>query len=548
MMDEKDKFELSKLILELTEGTISSEQMEHLDQMLCQSPEALDFYRDFMKNVIVLKRISVLQNRGEELLKSDLWQALAQQEKTAPAVEIPPKEIEEPIQEIGRQSVQIKINRGSLITLLLSMAAVLLFVLIVRFVPSKTGIEVATLTDSIRAKWADADTSMARGTRLVTGSTGYLLREGIAQIEFDNHAKVTIESPAEFEIVTGDQIKLNYGRLYAAVPQSAIGFAVGTTSVRIIDLGTEFGVKADSEAVTELHVIKGKTSCITGKKDRKCSEVCEGFAKLITGEQGIVKDIPCRRDMFIREINSDKKYVWRGQNLDVANLVAGGNGISDQPYFKRIDPMTGKYSTSTQLEEPKDSVVSNDFRAVYPSGVIDGIAVPSGRTIVSSQGQSFECLKTSQNFSRDIIAFNDGHNLSENRYMGPVFYHGRKCGDKDFPALLLHSNVLITLDLQKVRDILPQNTLKSFRAAGGITEAVIGKPDKGKVDFYVLIDGKPRYQKTSLTTDDGMVNIDIPITGEDRFLTFIVTEGQEDLKYLPWSNDFFYLIKPELVF
>jgi hypothetical protein len=59
MMDDKDKLELCKLILELTEGSISSERMEILDELLHRSPEAFDFYRDFIKNAIVLKRLSM---------------------------------------------------------------------------------------------------------------------------------------------------------------------------------------------------------------------------------------------------------------------------------------------------------------------------------------------------------------------------------------------------------------------------------------------------------------------------------------------------------
>ena len=126
---------------------------------------------------------------------------------------------------------------------------------------------------------------------------------------------------------------------------------------------------------------------------------------------------------------------------------------------------------------------------------------------------------------------------------------GQKCGDKDSPALLLHSNILITLDLQKIRGFLPENTIKHFKAWGGITEAVAKRPDKAKVDFFVLIDGKVRYEKPDLTVTDGVINIDIPINQGDRFLTFIVTEGNEDPNawYPPLSNDFFYLINPEFV-
>ena len=105
--------------------------------------------------------------------------------------------------------------------LIVNAAAMVFLVLFARFAPPKSGIAVATLHDSINARWADTNPLMRSGTRLKTGSGLLLLHEGLATLVFDNDTRIVMEGPAEFKILTNDQIKLNYGRLYAVVPPEA---------------------------------------------------------------------------------------------------------------------------------------------------------------------------------------------------------------------------------------------------------------------------------------------------------------------------------------
>jgi hypothetical protein len=537
MMNDKDKLELSKLILELTEGTISSDRMEILDQLLYQSPEAMDFYRDFIKNAIVLKRISVLQNQDEELIKPDFWHALAEQEKVAPAVQIPQEKlIEESIQKVQRQSVQIKINRGSLITLLLSVAAMLLFVLAIRFVPSKSGIEVATLTDSIKAKWTDAGTPMGKGVRLATGSTGYLLREGIAQIEFDNKAKVTIESPAEFEIVTGDQVKLNYGRLYATVPQRAIGFAVQTPSARIIDLGTEFGIDASTGGDTSLHVIKGKTTLIAGEKSSKISmEVNAGKAKRVSGTTFHVSDIACETGLFVRDINSDRKYVWKGQmELDLADMIGGGNGLGTgkQSLALTINDLVIASDTPVNLLKNTQSV---NYK-IRSNPFIDSLFIPKGKTHLCSKeeivaefpatsGETFGCV------TNRGIAADPGKGWDNTLLLG-----GKEYGSPGVEMIHIHSNLGITFDLNQIRQSIPALKIVGFSSLCGIPETAQQMPGYNSakhswVDFWVLVDGVVQFKKEHISLTSGPIPIDIKLNANNRYLSLAVTDNDGSILY-----------------
>jgi hypothetical protein len=521
-MNEKQKNLITDYVIKLIDETIKPQEFEELNAVLSSDPQAAEHYNR------MLMMISNFQECGKEIisdnksanlvLKKEFWQAFAEDEKTAPVVQIPQKrQIEEPIQEIGRQNVQIKINRGSLITLVLSMAAVILFVLIVRFVPSKTGIEVATLTDGIKAKWADAQTPMNNGTRLVTGNTKFLLREGITQIEFDNLAKVTIESPAEFEIVTGDQVKLNYGRLYATVPQSAIGFAVQTPSARIIDLGTEFGIDASISGDTCLHVMKGKTTLIAGEKSSKVSmEVTAGIAKKVLCFTQTVSDIKFREDVFVRNINSNTNMLWRGQKeVNLADIVGGGNGFWTGKTDVGIDPMSGKFSKESSGTRNSP----NDYHPVPGNPYIDGVFVPNGRTpqIISSQGHLFrQCPVTSGLCSERIIG-------SPVRSLDTRIEQNKEVSDSLAHSLLVHANMGITFDLESIRQFLPDARIIRFQSKFGIRKWAT-HPSASNADFWVLVDGNLRYEKKQVKIDE-LNSIDIELSEDDRFLTLVETDG-----------------------
>lgn len=549
--------ELGFLISQSIAGSITREDLHRIEDILESSPQMRAYYREYLSvycdltSLLGGAQFNPLEVSGAD--DNEFWKAMAEYEKTAPAIEIPQEKLQrELIEPIERPVLRTKkkLDKWGVAALFTAAAAMVFLVLFVHFAPSKVGIEVATLTDSINAAWADMeDAALSNGTRLATGRTSYFLKEGMAQLLFDNDAQVTLEGPIEFQILTEDQIQLNYGRLYATVPQGAIGFTVQTLIARIIDLGTEFGVEALADGDTDLYQIKGRTMLIAGEKSNKVSlEVGSGIAKRASASASTVSDIPCRKEVFVRKINSAQNAVWRGKNLDVVNLVAGGNGLVEGTYFKRIDPLTGIYSSEEQFSVAPPRSVSNDFKPVSSSGVVDGVGVPSGQTLITTEGKSFNFAETSKTITWDIIAFNNGRD-EFGKEAAPVFHHGQKYGSKDSPALLLHSNVLITLDLQKIRNILPENTIKRFKGWGGISEAVIGKPDPAKVDFFLLIDGELRYEKTDLTVADGVIDIDIPLHPGDRFITFVVTEGNEDPKawYIPLSNDFFYLINPEFV-
>lgn len=91
-----------------------------------------------------------------------------------------------------------------------------------------------------------------------TGAGLLQLELGLARLRFANGVSVTLQGPAEFEIVSGDHARLHSGILTADVPESAIGFRIDTPALQVVDLGTSFGVSVDDNGLTDVSVFEGE--------------------------------------------------------------------------------------------------------------------------------------------------------------------------------------------------------------------------------------------------------------------------------------------------
>jgi len=118
---------------------------------------------------------------------------------------------------------------------------------------------VAVLARGVNLEWeGDAH---APGSPLAPG--WLRLKSGLAQIEFYQGARVTLEGPAEFRLISPREAYCTSGKLSAHVPPQAKGFRIDTPRGSIVDLGTDFGLDLNTPSA-ELHVFKGEVEWHTG--------------------------------------------------------------------------------------------------------------------------------------------------------------------------------------------------------------------------------------------------------------------------------------------
>lgn len=309
---------LDALFLKLLENNLSDKEIQYLDEQFAADPNLIGAYCEFVKTYMALQtkfssHVSPADILGtEDRIDRKLWEELAYLEKSAPALDIP-EPPEEPAPAASRPRGHRKLPKRSFLPMAAAAAMALLFILIDWLAPIPIQHEVATLADCLDTELYAADTALAKGARLTTGGDGFLLQEGMAKLMFDNGVKAVVEAPAEFRLLSENQVELRSGRFYSTVPPEATGFTVITPSARIIDLGTEFGVEADYGGDTSLHVIKGKTTLVADRASSPVRlDVEAGSARKVTSETRAVFEVPCDRNRFVRDIDSERNVIWRG--------------------------------------------------------------------------------------------------------------------------------------------------------------------------------------------------------------------------------------------
>lgn len=115
---------------------------------------------------------------------------------------------------------------------------------------------VATMADFVDVVWMRDDRSYAIGDAV--SPSHIRLQSGMIRLSYRHGVVVTIEGPADYQILAHDRAVLHQGRLAAFVPDGAEGFRVSTPNANVVDLGTEFGLTVSDCGETELSVFDGK--------------------------------------------------------------------------------------------------------------------------------------------------------------------------------------------------------------------------------------------------------------------------------------------------
>jgi hypothetical protein len=466
----------------------------------------------------------------------DFWRSVAEYEKTAPSlpVERPSARVE-----LTAAYSPLKRTRASNRTLTILAAGCLGLVVLV-CMAAEIGLlcfppEVATVKSSLNAGWADPG-PLDSGARLHGRKQPLRLEQGVVDIVFDKGAEAIIEAPAELRLKGDNRMELVGGRLFATVPPSAKGFTVDTPCGRVVDLGTQFGIKVDSASASDLHLFKGQASLTpgTGGRSGKAVLLSRDEAKQVTAG-GTVHDIPFARMSFVRKIYSAAGLAWRGESIDLADLLAGGSGFNTGTRAVSIDPGSGEVTSSDINHLPK-TTGGKGYWPVTGLDYVDGVFVPDGRggpVVVSSQGHVFkDCPHTTSNYwvyitGRPLLRLNhESWDKYTSRFGGKVY------GTPQCPGILMHTNAGVTFDLDKIRAGLPGLCLRQFTATCGIVE---GEDLGNRAAFWVLVDGERRAEFHAVSKDPGRYrDVAVPLKEQDRFLTLVTTDDGDDVDH-DWS-------------
>ncbi len=94
------------------------------------------------------------------------------------------------------------------------------------------------------------------GDRL--GARTIEIAKGIVRLQFDDGVEVTLQGPANYELIAPGRTRLQTGLLTATVPPGAEGFKVLTPMAEVVDFGTAFGIELAGDGRTVVSVFDGE--------------------------------------------------------------------------------------------------------------------------------------------------------------------------------------------------------------------------------------------------------------------------------------------------
>jgi hypothetical protein len=143
----------------------------------------------------------------------------------------------------------------------------------------------ATIAHQINGTWS-GDRKLAAGAPV--GKGRLKLVAGLVRLDFAKDVRLTLEGPADLELIGPGETRLHSGKLTANVPPEGIGFQVHTERAKVVDLGTTFGVSVGTNGVTDVAVYEGLVA-VTSLASREEKVIEEGSKVTVNEGSGALK-------------------------------------------------------------------------------------------------------------------------------------------------------------------------------------------------------------------------------------------------------------------
>lgn len=515
--------ELGDLLSRYSDQLASADEVAWLDTAVQGTPRVRISYLEFM-----FLQASLTQHFGRNPRITSPIIDYAQVFDTAPHVRplsgVAGNSVWQRLQGRFSQPAAVSLLAASLLmfALLLALAVITVPPLEnVAHLPADDNTLVASVTKTHAAKWhrkSDATTSDAA----VYAGDQLLLESGLAEIEFANGVTILLEGPARLIAASRMRTVLERGQLAAVVPPAGVGFTVETSTARVVDLGTEFGMSARGDGSGSVTVYSGAVelslagAASPASRPRKLTAgqtVNYSASGAETSGSGgaprITRSLPDRG-------------VTKVVQLSQALYDDAGQAIG-------IDMASGELRY-----EPAKMYRVNEFRYCPVPEVdwIDGVFIPRGK-----RGESVPISSTGV-MSRDIPnasgmtfnhLWNNAHWPADKNRLAAI-----DLSRPDHARVYMHTNKGVTFDLDAIRRDNPGWTIESFQTTFS--------NNGGSVSYSVLIDGKAVREILDHIASEQGVEVAVDLPAGSRFLTLVTTESTNG-----YSEDWATMVQPRLV-
>ncbi len=254
-----------RLLSAWCDGSLADTELERLDELLTTDPEFRNFYMDYMDQHAVLA--------ADALLLRDPLRSDGRPEPIGGREDSPAGAVD--VARSGRPHSTFGMPRSWRLWSAAA-AAILLVGLSVRFWPAsrpEAGVVAgppaggassrlapmegfAVVIQLDHAEWEPGDGRKASEGELLTAGR-FVLRSGRITLALLSGVILTVEGPADFDLLAIDRVHCRRGKLRTHVPDGAEGFVVSTPGSAVVDLGTEFALNVTRDGKAHVMVFEG---------------------------------------------------------------------------------------------------------------------------------------------------------------------------------------------------------------------------------------------------------------------------------------------------
>ncbi len=306
---------VEQLIHNLEDGVATPEQRERLMELMRDSPEVVDLYLRHMKMVALLKMAA---SSRAEIGMMPVSQDMLRHDK----------------------------RKSGIISMALGVAAVLFLSLGFLFFQLNRQVGDADDFLVVLDRSADSILSISSPNKDLTDADfgGNQLRvgdqvslsQGVVRFTFPNGVKAIVEGPAEVDVLSEVSLGMKSGKAWFRVPKEGHGFTVESAQVKVIDLGTEFGVYHDKEKKFQVHVGKGRVRVEPRLKSLAKHELVGGEAMRFD-VYGLGEEMNVKTSMFQRKFIVGIPYLhWSFDELDGLAFASEGTMTSSSHEWRAV--------------------------------------------------------------------------------------------------------------------------------------------------------------------------------------------------------------------
>lgn len=155
--------------------------------------------------------------------------------------------------------------------------------------------------------------------------TSIELTQGTVGLTFSSGVRGVFQAPETITLTDEQHLTVKRGTAWFHVPPKAVGFEVLTPELKIVDLGTEFGVVSRPDGADEIHVLSGKVETTVRSGMTARETLVAGESRVVSPGGGLAK-IDTKQDLFLTEIPATLPYLhWSFDETDLNRLATDGS-------------------------------------------------------------------------------------------------------------------------------------------------------------------------------------------------------------------------------